>query len=187
MKWTKDFLFSDSSPLNWHAVLTVSPVLINLIYLSFCLMSGDCFPTHAQTMTVDGMKKRKLEYFILDCSQIEILFLTELKWKFCTDVCWKKKMENYTDIMKQLVFPWGVRRKIYRITKHDVSFSSSRQHIASFSRQSKGQGGRVHLYFWHRLFLDLEEQSLTYFAVRSPHMLKKSITQRYFVHQFWHL
>lgn len=79
MKWTKDFLFSDSSPLNWHAVLTVSPVLINLIYLSFCLMSGDCFPTHAQTMTVDGMKKRKLEYFILDCSQIEILFLTELK------------------------------------------------------------------------------------------------------------
>ena len=79
MKWTKNPLLGDSSLLNGHAVLTVPPILINFIFLSFCLMSGDSFPIHAQTMTVDGMKKRKLEYFILDCSQIEILFLTELK------------------------------------------------------------------------------------------------------------
>ena len=167
MKWTKNPLLGDSSLLNGHAVLTVPPILINFISLSFCLMSGDSFPIHAQTMTVDGMKKRKLEYFILDCSQIEILFLTELKWKFCTNACWKK-MENYTDIMKQLVFPWGVRRKIYRITEHDVSFSSSRQHTTSFSRQSKGQGGRVHFYFWHRLLWDLEEESLTFLHSSHP-------------------
>ena len=37
------------SPLSWPAVLTVSPTLINCISLSFCLTSGNSFPTHAQT------------------------------------------------------------------------------------------------------------------------------------------
>ena len=43
--------FSVGSPLSWPAVLTVSLTLINFISLSFCLMSGNSFPTHAQTTT----------------------------------------------------------------------------------------------------------------------------------------
>ena len=44
-------LFNVGSPLSWLTVLTVSPTLINFISLSFCLMSGNSFPTRAQTMT----------------------------------------------------------------------------------------------------------------------------------------
>ena len=40
-----------SSPLSQLTVLTVSPTLINFILLSFCLIFGNSFPTHAQTMT----------------------------------------------------------------------------------------------------------------------------------------
>ena len=37
--------------LSWPAVLTVSPTLINLISLSFCLLLGNSFPTCVQTTT----------------------------------------------------------------------------------------------------------------------------------------
>ena len=37
-------LFKVSSPLSYPAVLTASPILINLIFLSLCLMSGNPFP-----------------------------------------------------------------------------------------------------------------------------------------------
>ena len=37
-------LFKISSPLSYPAVLTASPILINLIFLSLCLMSGNSFP-----------------------------------------------------------------------------------------------------------------------------------------------
>ena len=40
------------SPLSWPAVLTASPILINFISLSFCLMSGNSFPTRTQIMTL---------------------------------------------------------------------------------------------------------------------------------------
>ena len=36
--------FKVSSPLSYPAVLTASPILINLIFLSLCLMSGNPFP-----------------------------------------------------------------------------------------------------------------------------------------------
>ena len=39
------------SHLGWPAVLTVSPILINFISLSFCLISGNSFPTCARTTT----------------------------------------------------------------------------------------------------------------------------------------
>ena len=52
MKWTKNPLLGDSSLLNGHAVLTVPPILINFISLSFCLVSGNAFATHTQTATV---------------------------------------------------------------------------------------------------------------------------------------
>ena len=39
-------------PLSWLAVLTASPTLINCIPLSFCLMSGNAFPTHTHTVTM---------------------------------------------------------------------------------------------------------------------------------------
>ena len=39
------------SPLSWPALLTASPTLIDFISLSFCLMSGNSFPTRTQTMT----------------------------------------------------------------------------------------------------------------------------------------
>ena len=41
------------SLLSQLTVLTVSPTLINFISLSFCLMSGNSFPTHTQTMTTN--------------------------------------------------------------------------------------------------------------------------------------
>ena len=44
-------LFIVTSLLNWPAVLTASHIQINFISLSFCLMSGNSFPTRAQTMT----------------------------------------------------------------------------------------------------------------------------------------
>ena len=44
-------LFNIGSPLSWSAGLTASPTLINFISLSFCLMSGNSFPTHGQTTT----------------------------------------------------------------------------------------------------------------------------------------
>ena len=37
--------------LSWPPVLTSSPVLTNSILCSFCLMSGNSFPSHTQTMT----------------------------------------------------------------------------------------------------------------------------------------
>ena len=43
--------FNISSPLSWPTVLTASPILMNFIFLSFCLMSGNSFPTHAWTTT----------------------------------------------------------------------------------------------------------------------------------------
>ena len=48
------------SPLSWPAVLTESPILINFISLSFCLMSGNSFPTHAPTTTgkIEGKRRR---------------------------------------------------------------------------------------------------------------------------------
>ena len=45
-------LFNVSFPLSWPAILTVSPILINFISLSFCLMSGNPFPTRTRTTTV---------------------------------------------------------------------------------------------------------------------------------------
>ena len=42
-------LYNIHSPLSWPAVLTASPILINFISLSVCLMSGNSFPTRAQT------------------------------------------------------------------------------------------------------------------------------------------
>ena len=48
-KWTKDPLFNICSPVSWPTVLTVSPTLINFILLSFCLVSGNSFPTRAWT------------------------------------------------------------------------------------------------------------------------------------------
>ena len=44
-------LFNVSSPLSWSTVLTASPTLINFISLSFCLMSGNSFPTCNRTKT----------------------------------------------------------------------------------------------------------------------------------------
>ena len=44
-------LFNVSSPLSFPGVLTVSPTLINFILLSFCLISGNSFPTHTRTRT----------------------------------------------------------------------------------------------------------------------------------------
>ena len=41
--------FKVGSPLNWPAVLTASPTLIRFILFSFCLMSGNSFPTCART------------------------------------------------------------------------------------------------------------------------------------------
>ena len=43
---------SVGSPLSWPAVLTASPTLINFISLSFCLMSGNFFPTRSWTTTI---------------------------------------------------------------------------------------------------------------------------------------
>ena len=40
-------LFNVSSPWSRPVVLIVSPTLINFTHLSFCLMSGNCFPTRA--------------------------------------------------------------------------------------------------------------------------------------------
>ena len=45
-------LFNVGFPLSWPTILTVSPTLINFISLSFCLMSGNPFPTCTQTMTI---------------------------------------------------------------------------------------------------------------------------------------
>ena len=44
-------LFNDGSPLSQPTVLTASPTLINCVLLSFCLMSGNSFPTRAWTVT----------------------------------------------------------------------------------------------------------------------------------------
>ena len=44
-------LLNVSSPLSWSTVLKASPTLINCILFSFCLLSGNSFPTHAWTMT----------------------------------------------------------------------------------------------------------------------------------------
>ena len=52
IKVDKGPLLNISSPLSWSTVLTASPTLINFILLSFCLMSGNSFPTHAWTMTL---------------------------------------------------------------------------------------------------------------------------------------
>ena len=51
IKVDKEPLLNVSSPLSWSTVLTASPTLINFILLSFCLMSGNSFPTHAWIMT----------------------------------------------------------------------------------------------------------------------------------------
>ena len=53
---------SVGSPLSWPAVLTISPTLINFISLSFCLMFGNSFPTHAQTTT-------QMSFYRVLCSQ----------------------------------------------------------------------------------------------------------------------
>ena len=42
--------FKVGSPLSWPTVLAASPALINFISLSFCLVSGNSFPTHDRTM-----------------------------------------------------------------------------------------------------------------------------------------
>ena len=44
-------LFHVASPLSWPAVLTASHTLINFISLTFCLISGNPFPTHTRSMT----------------------------------------------------------------------------------------------------------------------------------------
>ena len=52
--------FNIGSLLSWPAVLIASPTVINFILLSCCLMSGNSFPTCAQTMTgkTEGMRRR---------------------------------------------------------------------------------------------------------------------------------
>ena len=55
--------------LSWPAVLTVSPSLINFISLSFCLMSGNSFPTQAQTRTPPSVS---------------------LTWVETLEVCWER-------------------------------------------------------------------------------------------------
>ena len=52
IKMHKGPLFNTGSPLNWPAILTVSPTLINFISFSFCLMSVNSFPTCVRTTTV---------------------------------------------------------------------------------------------------------------------------------------
>ena len=51
--------FNVGSPLSWPAVLTASPTLINfisLLFLYFCLVSGNSFPTHTWTTTSISLK-----------------------------------------------------------------------------------------------------------------------------------
>ena len=62
------------SPLSWPALLTASPILINFISLSVCLMSGNSFPTRAQTT-------RKV-IILLDLLKSVKQFKFQLKYEF---------------------------------------------------------------------------------------------------------
>ena len=81
-------LFNSHSHLSWPAVLTASSILINFIFLSFCLMSGNSFPTRAQTtrkvtILLDLLKSvKQLEFNLSMNSYLTILFHCGAKSSF---------------------------------------------------------------------------------------------------------
>ena len=93
MKVDQGPLFNIHSPLSWPTVLTTSPILIIFMSLSFCLMSGNSFPTGDETTR----KVTILLDLLKSVKQLEFQLMYELL-PYCSISLWLKNRHSSSRI-----------------------------------------------------------------------------------------
>ena len=93
MKVDQGPLFNIHSPLSWPTVLTTSPILIIFMSLSFCLMSGNFFPTGDKTTR----KVTILLDLLKSVKQLEFQLMYELL-PYCSISLWFKNRHSSSRI-----------------------------------------------------------------------------------------